>query len=50
MTRQAMVLAHGDRVVERVEIKREEEPVEEEDWDSGSVNMHESRSDEDWDA
>ena len=31
MTRQAMVLAHGDKVVERVEIQREEEPVEEED-------------------
>ena len=50
MTRRAMVLAHGDRVVERVEIKREAEPVEEEDWDSGSVNTHESRSGEDWDA
>ena len=48
MTRQAMVLAHGGRVVERVEIKRE--PDEEEDWDSGSVNTHEARSGEDWDA
>ena len=45
MTRQAMVLAHGDRVVERIEIKRE--PDEKEDWDSGSVNTHEARSGED---
>ena len=44
MTRQTMVLAHGGRVVERVEIKRE--PDEEEEWDSGSVNTH----GEDWDA
>ena len=43
MTRQAMMLAHGDRVVERVEIKRDAEPVEEEDWDSGSVNTHEAK-------
>ena len=48
MTRQAMVLAHGGRVVERVEIKRE--PDEEEEWVSGSVNTHEARSGEDWDA
>ena len=50
MTRQAMVLTHGGRVVERVEIKREAEPGEEKDWDSGSVNTHEARSGEDWDA
>ena len=48
MTRQAMVIAHGGRVVERVKIKREAD--EEEDWDSGSVNTHEARSGEDWDA
>ena len=36
--RRAMVLAHGGRVVERVEIKREAEPVDKEDWDSGCVN------------
>ena len=50
MTRQTMVLAHGDRIIERVEIKREAEPVEEEDWDRCSVNTHEARSGEDWDA
>ena len=37
MTRQAMVLAHGDRVVERFEIKREavtqpSQTAEKEDW------------------
>ena len=31
MTRRAMVLAHGGRVVERVQVKREAEPDEEED-------------------
>ena len=50
MTRQAMVLAHGERAVERVEVKKEVEPVEEGNWDSGCVNTHETRSGEDWDA
>ena len=32
MTRRAMVLVHGGRVVERVELKREADPDKEEDW------------------
>ena len=53
MTRRAMVLAHGDRVVERVEIERE--PVslpsktEEENWDDQPSSSQSSQP-EDWDV
>ena len=32
MTQRAMVLAHGGRIIERVEIRKEAERDEEEDW------------------
>lgn len=51
MTRRAMVLAHGDRVVERVEVKREpESPSTQENWgDDGPFNNYLSGPEEDWD-
>ena len=52
MTRRAMNLAHGGRVVERVEVKREPESPSssqtEEDWDDRSANNYMSEP-EDWD-
>ena len=51
MTRRAMVLAHGGRVVERVEIKREPESPsssQTEDWDDRPANNYMSEP-EDWD-
>ena len=52
LTRRAMVLAHGDRVVERVEIKREpvspqSQTAEKEDWDDQSSQSSQPK---DWDA
>ena len=54
MTRQAMVLAHGSMILERVEIKREPESSaslkadEEEDW--GDSPIRQPSPPEDWDA
>ena len=54
--RRAMVLAHGDRVVERVEIKREavtppsQAATEEEDWGDQPSSSQSSQQREDWDA
>ena len=51
MTRRAMVLVHGDRVIEKVEIKREPEsprPTPTEDWDDRPTTNYLSES-EDWD-
>ena len=51
MTRRAMALAHGDRVIEKVEIKREPEsprPTPTEDWDDRSTTNYLSES-KDWD-
>ena len=56
MTRRAMVLAHGDRVVERVEIKREtvtppsQTAAEKEDWGDQPSTSQSSQQREDWDA
>ena len=51
MTRSAMNLAHGGRVVEKVEIKREtlSPIVSEEDWDDRPSHNY-SEQTEDWDA
>ena len=54
MTRRAMVLAHGGRVVERVEIRKEPQSpppstAQEEDWDDRPNNNFLDRE-EDWDA
>ena len=51
MTRSAMNLAHGGRVVEKVEIKREtlSPIVSEEDWDD-RPSHHYTENTEDWDA
>ena len=54
MTRRAMVLVHGDRVVERIEIKRESlsspsQTAEKEDWDDQPSSSQSSQP-EDWDA
>ena len=50
MTRRAMVLAHGGRVVERVEVKRESpsSTQTEEDWGDRPLNNYMSEL-EDWD-
>ena len=51
MTRRAMVLVHGDRVIEKVEIKREPEsprPTPTEDWDDRPTTNYLSEQ-EDWD-
>ena len=53
MTRRAMNLAHGDRVVERVEVKREPESPSssqtEEDWGDRPLNSYLPGPEEDWD-
>ena len=51
MTRRAMNLAHGGRVVERVEVKREypsSTPIEE-DWGDRPANNYLPGPEEDWD-
>ena len=51
MTRRALVLAHGDRVIEKVEIKREPEsprPTPTEDWDDRPASNYLPEA-EDWD-
>ena len=49
MTRRAMNLAHGGRVVERVEVKREyPSSSQTEDWDDRAANNYMSEP-EDWD-
>ena len=50
MTRRVMVLAHGGRVVERVEVKRESlsSTQTEEDWNDRPLNNYMSEP-EDWD-
>ena len=54
MTRRAMMLAHGDRVVEIIEIKRgpvtpPSQAAENEDWDNQPSSSQSSQP-EDWDA
>ena len=51
MTRRAMVLAHGDRVIEKVKIKREPEsprPTPIEDWDDRPASNYLPEA-ENWD-
>ena len=51
MTRRAMVLAHGNRVIEKVKIKSEPEsprPTPTEDWDDRPATNYVSEP-EDWD-
>ena len=51
MTRRAMVLAHGNRVIEKVKIKRESEsprPTPIEDWDDRPASNYLSEA-ENWD-
>ena len=54
MTLRAMVLAHGDRIVEWVEIKREPEssasPKADEEEDLGDSPSRQPSPPEDWDA